>query len=552
MVKNILKSSVGFLTDRQTNIISAATAIMFMVSAAKILGVIKLHMLSARFSPEEVGIYLAAFRLPNLIFEFLVLGALTSAFIPVITTLLSQNKKESAFSVSSSVINIGIILTLILAIPIFIYAKTISNFLAPGFNDKEISLMASFTQIVIAAQVIPLVIGNFITGLLQSFKRFLIPALAPVVYDVGVIFCIYFFSPTLGLYAPVFGVVLGAVLFLLIQLPLVYSLGFRHKLIFNINQPEVREIGKLMLPRSVGLAATQIDSTIDLVLASLLGARNITIFNFAQTLQLFPVLLFGSTIAQAALPTLSEETAISDRDKFKSILLTSLHQILFLVLPLSVILLVLRIPLVRLAYGTKLFDWNATILTGKTLAMFSISVFAQSAIQLLARAFYALHDSKTPVLVGIVSVACNVFFSIVFVCLCRFPVWSLGLSTSLASFLNAFLLLYLLDRKINYFDRKLLLGSPIKIMVASCITGICLYIPMKLLDQLVFDTTRTINLIFLTAVVTCIGFGVYMLFSVLLRINEAKLVMIGAAKIRNFRKVLFTTSEVIDGETPNP
>ncbi len=552
MVKNFIKSSVSFLNLRQTNIISAATVLMIMVAVSKILGVVKLRMLSARFTPTELGVFLAAFRLPNLLFEFLVLGALTSAFIPVFTSLLSENKKDEAFAVSSSVINIGVLLAIIFALPIFIFAKPISILLAPGFNSDQIELMSNFTRIILFAQVIPLIIGNFFTGILQSFKRFFIPALAPVLYDIGIIFSIYFLAPHYGLYSAVYGVIIGAILFLLIQIPLIFSLGYRHKLNFNIRHPQVKEVGKLMLPRTFGLAAAQIDSTADLILASLLGARAITIFSFSQTLQQLPIVLFGSTISQAALPTLSEEVSLSDKQKFKSTLLTSLHQILFLVFPASMILLILRIPVVRLAFGAKLFDWDATILTGKTLAIFSLSIFAQSAVQLLARAFYALRDSKTPVIVSVISVFINVISSVIFIYFYHMPVWSLALSTSIASIFNAFMLLFLLDKKVNKFDRTTLLSSPIKIFIASLITGICLYIPMKLLDQLVFDTTRTINLIILTAVVSLIGFSVYLLLAVILKIHEAELFITGILKIRSFRKVLITTNEIIDGETPNP
>lgn len=551
MVKNFINKGVSLLSIRQTDIISAATVIMLTIAISKLLGVIKLRILSARFTPEELGVFLASFRLPNLLFDFLVLGALTSAFIPVFTRYLAKDNKNEAFSVSSSIINISILLTIIFSVPIFFFSEDISRLLAPGFSTEEIIKMASFTRIIVLAQVIPLLIGTFFTGILQSFKNFLIPALAPVVYDVGIIICILIFSPSAGLYSAVYGVVVGAILFLLIQLPTVLSFGYRPRLTMDYKHPGVKEIGKLMAPRTVGLMAYQLDSTIDLILASLIGARAVTIFTFAQTLQQLPILLFGSTIAQASLPTLSEEST-SDLKKFKSTLLTSLHQILFLVFPASVILIVLRIPIVRLAYGAKLFDWEATILTGKTLALFAVSVFAQSAVALLARAFYALHDSKTPVAISIVSVAVNIVASITFINFLQLPIWGLALSTSIASLLNAFLLLFFLNRKIKSFSVNELFISPLKIFLASVLTGICLYIPMKILDQLVFDTTRTINLIMLTTTVSLIGFTVYFLLAVILKIKEASLILGGIQRLGNFRKELTRTPEIIDGEKPNP
>ena len=552
MVKNFINKSVSFLSIRQTNIISAATVIMLTIAVSKLLGVVKLRILSARFTPEELGVFLASFRIPNLLFDFLVLGAVTSAFIPVFTSFLTKGKKEEAFWVSSSVINISILLTLLFSLPILFFSKEISALLAPGFTPKEIETMASFTRIIVLAQVLPLLVGTFLTGILQSFKNFLIPALAPIVYDIGIIICIIIFAPSAGLYSAVYGVVLGAILFLLIQIPQVLSLGYRYQPVLDYKHSGVKEIGKLMAPRTIGLMAYQIDSTIDLILASLIGARAVTIFNFAQTLQQLPILLFGSTIAQASLPTLSEESASSDLQKFKSTLLTSLHQILFLVFPASFILIVLRIPIVRLAYGAKLFDWEATILTGKTLALFAFSVFAQSAVALLARAFYALHDSKTPVIISIISVTTNIIGSIIFINILHLPVWGLALSTSIASLLNAFLLLYFLNKKLQSFTFEELFSSPVKIFIASTLTGICLYIPMKILDQLVFDTTRTINLIMLTTTVSVIGFAVYFTLAIVLKIKEAYLILGGIQKLGNFRKELTKTPEIIDGEKSNP
>jgi len=552
MVKNFLKNGVYLLSVRQTSILSAAVVIMATVATSKILGLVKLRMLSARFTPDELGIYLAAFRLPNLLFELLVLGALSAAFIPVFTSFLKKDDLEEAWHVASSVINIGVLAVFIFSLPILIFTTQISQLLAPGLSPAQIQLMSQFTRLMLIGQVFPLVIGNFFTGMLQSFKHFLLPSLAPVFYDLGIIAGIFFLTPTVGLFAPVYGVILGAILFMLVQIPALLSYRWHYTFSFDFAHRGVREIGKLMLPRTLGLAVGQIDTTTDLIIASLLGARSITIFNFAQTLQQLPISLFGATIAQASLPTLSEEFSDMDLEKFKSTLLSSLHQILFLVFPTSALLIVLRVPMVRLAFGAKLFDWDATILTAQTLAFFSLSVFAQAIVQLLARAFYALHDSKTPVIIGVVSVLTNVLFSVLFVVLWHWPIWGLGLSTTIASIINAMFLLAYLDKKVHKFERLKLWASPLKIFLASLITGIFMYIPMKLLDKLVFDTTHTINLIFLTGIAFTVGFSVYLILAVIFRIEEAKLFLRIVGKLHQFRQVISLSPEVIDGEKPNP
>lgn len=516
----LVKRLGQFFSVKQTSILSAATVIMLMVFTSRILGLFRDRMLASRFSPDELGVYFAAFRLPNLLFELLVMGAISAAFIPVFTEFLTEGKKETAWKLSSTVINLGLLLFAVLAIPIYIFSYQLCELLAPGFNKAQLLQMANFTRIMLLAQVFPLVIGNFLTGILQSFKHFLIPALAPVVYNVGIILGIIILSPKFGLYGPVFGVVLGALLFMLIQLPLVLSLGYRHRRGFSFKDQGVKEVGHLMLPRTFGLAVAQIDTTADLILATLLGARMVTIFNFAQHLQQLPVGLFGATIAQAALPTLSEIKAKKDPEEFKQIFLASFHQILFLVMPFSVLLIVLRIPMVRLVFGASRFDWQATVLTGQTLAFFSLSLFAQSLIQLLARGFYALYDSKTPVVIGILSVFINTGLSIFFITILKLPVWGLAVSTSVASLFNFFLLLFFLDRKVGGFNRISLFWPGLKIFFASLVTGVFLYLPMRLLDQLVFDTTRTINLIALTGLASLVGLVVYLFLAWFLEINE--------------------------------
>lgn len=520
-----------------------------MVLLSRILGLFRDRLLAGRFTPSELGVYWAAFRIPNMIFELLVMGALASAFIPVFTTYLDTKGKEKAFEMAAIVMNIGLVFFLIFSLPLLLFTQEISSFLAPGFNKDQIALMSSFTRIMVLAQVFPLILGNFFTGMLQSLKNFVIPALAPVVYNIGIILGIIILTPLLGLYAPVVGVVIGAVLFTIIQLPVVLLYGYKHSWRFSFSHPGAREVGKLMLPRTLGLAVSQIDTTIDLILSTLLGAASVTIFNFAQHLQQMPIGLFGASIAQASLPTLSSYYAQHNLEEFKRVFLSAFHQINFFVIPISAILIVLRIPLVRLIFGAStLFDWNSTVATGKTLAFFSISLFAQALIHLLARSFYALHDSKTPVVIGACSVLLNTALSIAFIVYYHLDVWYLGLSTSLASILQLFMLLFFLDRRIGLFNRYQLVMPTLKIVLSGLVTGFVLYIPIKLLDQLVFDTTKTINLFMLTGISTLLGISVYLFLAWFLEVPQIGIVsrIVKGVQVRRGRILFDTTQEVVN------
>lgn len=538
-----------FFQRKQQSIGSAAFILASMVLASRVLGLIRDRMLAARFAPDDLGIYFAAFRIPNVIFELLVMGALTSSFIPVFTKYLSHDNEKEARNMASIVINVSLLILGILAIPMFIWAGELSRLMAPGFTEPQLLQMTSFTRFILVFQVAPLLVGNFLTGILQSYQLFLVPALAPVAYNIGIIVAIATLSATTGLMAPVIGVGIGAFLFMAIQLPLVFLTGYRYRLALSLKHPGMREVGKLMGPRTLGLAVSQIDTTVDLVLASLLGARMVTIFNFAQHLQQLPIGLFGTTIAQAALPTLSLSSAKEDKQQFISIVTTSLHQMLFFVLPISALFVVLRIPVVRLVFGASHFDWTATVLTGMTLSMFSVSLFAQSIGQVLARGFYALYDSKTPVLVGVVSIVLNTVLSIIFIQIYHLPVWSLGLSTSIASIINALWLLALLDGRVGHFPRKAFFLPLVKMVIATAVMSVMLYVPIKLLDQLVFDTTRTVGLVFLTGIASTIGLASYLFLCWVLGLGEVHALLSFLKRLqRRGAVILDPAREVVSSE----
>jgi putative peptidoglycan lipid II flippase len=356
-----MKRVWDIFSKKQNSVGSAAMILITMVFTSRVLGLVRDRLLAARFAPDELGVYFAAFRLPNLIFELLVTGALTSAFIPVFTKYITEEREKEGWKMASILINVSITILFVISIPILLLTPQLSRLFAPGFDTAQIDQMVTFTRIMIVFQVLPLLVGNFFTGILQSYNLFFLPAIAPVVYNIGIIAGILIFSSASGLYAPVIGVGIGAALFMLIQIPLLFRIGYRHEASFDVKNKGVREVGRLIGPRTFGLAVSQIDSTVDLMLSSLLGARMVTIFSFAQQLQQLPVGLFGASIAQAALPTLSSASAKEDKEQFIKSVISATHQILFFVLPSSVFFIVLRIPIVRLVFGASRFDWQATV-----------------------------------------------------------------------------------------------------------------------------------------------------------------------------------------------
>lgn len=542
----ILKNGKFLLGKRQNNILSAALVLMIMILASAALGLIRDRLLAGRFfaagNQWQLDVYFAAFRIPDMLFQVLVLGTLSAAFIPVFSEYLIKDEKE-AYGFANLVLNLGLVIFIVFSCLIFIFSQDLGR-LVTSLRGEQLNLMVSLMRILLVGQII-FAASNFYTAILQTNQRFLLPAIASFLYNFGIILGIIFLTPFLGIYGPVLGVIIGILLHMIIQFPLVKSVGFNHKIIFNFRHPGIKKIGKLMLPRTAGFALDQISLSVGVFIATAFSAGSFSIYNFAQHLSGLPVSLFGLTIGQAALPALARE-ANSNRENFRNLLVSSIHQVLFLTLPASIILLVLRIPAVRLAFGAKAFPWEATILTGKVVALFSLSIFAQGLIELLMRAFYALQDTKTPLFLKGATVIFNVILSFWLVYNFHLEILGLALAISLSNILYALLLFIFLQGKMKSLFSRDVMVPILKISAATILSGLALWGPMRFIDQFILDTTKTLNLIILTIIVLILSGGVYLGFSVVFKIKQLQSFLDILHKFGQWRQILSESEEVLD------
>ena len=530
---SFLKNGTHIFKRKQEDILSAAFIISLSFVFAKILGFIKLRLLAAYFGSNLVLLdsYFAATAFPDAIFEVLIYGTIALAFIPVFSKYHSHKKLKKAWQLASALITLGFLIFVVFALIFFFLANKLAPILAPGLvkqYPETRAIIGHLLQIIIFSQMF-FVISIFITGILQSFQRFLVPALASIFYNLGIIISIIFLVPVFGIYAAAIGMVLGALLHLVIQLPLAQSFGFKFRPNFNFKNKEVLEMLSLMWPRSITIGLTRLSEIINTALASLTVVGSIAALNFAQVLQIVPISFFGTSIAQAAFAFLSIEYNKGRKNQFKKLFTQSLHQILFLVLPIAAILAVLRVPTVRLFFGAPDLPWETTVLTSRTLLAFSVGIAAQAANLLLIRGFHATRDSVTPLKVSSVTTVVNVILSLVLILILHKSIIWLALSFSLTNSLAALLMLYLLDKKLGGFAQKELLIPIFKMGFISFLTAIALYIPMKLLDQLVFDTTRNIGLILLTSTATAVGLIVYISLSWIFKVEQL-VIFVGFAR----------------------
>lgn len=547
MVNKIISKSQEFFNRKSNSILSAAAIIGISYLGSAILGLVRNHLLAARFfggSEADLDVYFAAFVIPDTVFQLLVVGAVSAAFIPLYQEYHERSEKEAHDLANAALTTIGFFL-LVISIIIAIFARPLAGLLA-HFPPDKLDLMANLIRMMSVAQIL-FALSAFLTGVLQSERRFLIPAIAPLLYNFGTIIGVYFLSPRLGIYSAAIGVVFGAFLHMAIQLPTARSVGYWPKIMWQLRHPGVLSMLKLMPPRAMALGLDQIERWVAVNLTSLLAVGSLSIFNFARQLYVLPISLFGVSLSQASFPTLAKEALFDDKSQFKATLRKSVLQIFFFALPASVLVLVLRVPLVRLAFGAKNFPWEATLLTGKALAFLSLAIAPQAVTNTLTRAMHALKDTKTPLVIGFITMLVFVGLAYALGFIVERDVAMITLAMSIGNILD-FLMSYLaVRRKIGPLGISVRM---IKMVFVSFFTGISLWLPMRLLDQLVFDTTRTLPLITLTLVVSTVGFSVYLYFCWLFDIEELKDVILIVKKVGNWRKILASSDEVIE-TTPN-
>jgi len=566
MKNHFLQKGLDLLTRRQTNILSAAFVIMATVILSQILGLIKKRLLIGIFgAAATTGVYDVAYKLPDLLFQLIIAAALSTAFIPIFSDYLAKDKQEEAYNVVSNFLTLGVIIFFFVSLLLAIFAPFFLSIFNPGggFSPSDMQLMVNLTRIIIFGEFL-IIIGTFFTALLQSYNHFFVPGFALALYNLGIIIGLLTLSRYIGIYSGAVGTILGGFLFIVVQLPLVKKVGFIYKPRLFLKDTGVQKIFHLMWPRTAANAVSYIGSILIVSLVSFLPmtGRNYVIFDLAQTIAFAPVALIGQAIAQAAFPVLSREK--DNPQNFKLTFINSFNQMLYLILPISVLILILRIPVVRLVFGAPRLDWDATVLTGKTLAYFSISIFAQALITLVLRAFYALHDSKTPLLISSFATVCMLAISYILIVVLRqdslcvlqhcLPkgVDALGLAYTISSILQLAVLFIVLERKVGGFQKRQLLLPWIKILVCTFFTAFALYIPIKLLDKLVIDTTYTINLIILTGISSCAGLLLYLLLTWLFDIKEAGTYLLVFRKVGNWKEILVKSQEMLEGNRINP
>lgn len=461
--------------------------------------------------------YQAAFRIPDFITNFFILGTLSVSFLPVFNKLLVRNQ-ERARELSNAIFSISVSAVAAFCFLVFLFTPFVIDIIAPGFSGSQRETAVLFTRILLISPVI-FTASSLASVILQSYHKFLPTALAPIFYNLGIISGALFFYKIFGPVGLMYGVVLGAAAHLAINLWPVFKLPIRPKISFNLGLPELKEVWRLYKPRLLALDNLQVSLLIGTIIGSTLAAGSISVFNLAENLQAAPLGIFALSFAVAAFPKLSKTWAQGNIEEFKNTIVKTSIQILFFIVPISAMLFIMRAQAVRLLYGHGQFDWQDTIFTAQTLGVLALSGFAQSLSPLLARAFYAAHNTFIPVVVSIVTMVSNVALALIFSRL--WGVIGLGAAASVAAVISFFMLFILLQKRLGSVRSAPATESVLKILIASSFAATFSYASLYAVAP-VANMATSLGILIQMAAAASVGLAVYLITGLLLNLREAR------------------------------
>ncbi|HEY5476537.1 MAG TPA: murein biosynthesis integral membrane protein MurJ [Tepidiformaceae bacterium] len=411
-------SSAGAKAPAGTGgLVLAAAIVAFGFFGSRLLGVVRTMAIASAFGASpELDAYWVAFRVPDLIFQVLAGATLGSAFIPVFARLYRRESEDEAWGLASNVLNLVTAATAALCVVAFVLAPLLVPLLAPGLgkdigrHDELTAKAVSLTRLMLLSPLL-FAMSGMVTGILNARQRFLLPALAPMFYNVAIILGALLLSGPFGVNGLAIGVIAGAGLHLCVQVPGLVREGMRWRPTFDWRESHVREVARLMGPRVIGLAAAQVNFLVTTYFASRIGASAISNLTYAWLLAGLPLALFGMALSTAVFPRLAEHAAAEDSDALTSTVSQVLRIIMFLTIPAALGLVLLREPITVLLLQRGQFTSADATITATALGLYCLGIVPQAGIEIHSRGFYAMGDTRTPVTLAVVAVGVNFVLS---------------------------------------------------------------------------------------------------------------------------------------------
>ncbi|MBI5963379.1 MAG: murein biosynthesis integral membrane protein MurJ [Chloroflexi bacterium] len=454
------------MTESNSNrqIARAAGTVMIAILFGQIAGLVRGILVARAFGASpELDAFSAANRVSETLFLLVAGGALGSAFIPTFTGLLAKDERDSAWRLASGLANaVTLTLSLLALLAAFFAPQVVRYALGISDNSQIFTLTISLMRIQLISAVI-FGLGGLIVGILNAHQVFLIPALTPAMYQFGIIFGALVLSPKMGIYGLAWGVVIGAGLYLLVLIPSLLKQKGSYAFTLGFDNPNTRHVILLMGPRLLGVAVVQLNFWVNTRLALQMSPGSNSGLTIGFSLMLMAQAVIAQSVAIAVMPTFSTQHALGQNDEMRSSLASTLRGVIFLALPASIGLILLREPLIAMLYQRGKFDAQDTQLVAWALLWYAAGMVGHSIMEILTRAFYAQHDTKTPVFIGVVAMGLNVVFSILFAKLFASIGWmphgGLALANSFATALEAAALFIVMGKRLNGIDGNQILNG---------------------------------------------------------------------------------------------
>ncbi len=510
------------MSETGQRVAKAALLLMITVAVSRILGYGREVALYTLLGQNYVtDAYRAAFSVPDFLYMLLVGGALSSAFIPVFSSCLATNKEAQGWKSASIVFNYSMIGLIILVIAAYIYTRPLINLLAPGLPNQYLALAVSLTHIMFL-QTIFMSFNGFAMGILNSYNNFTAPALGSLVYNLVIIVVGVLFMDRLGVAAFSYGVVIGAALNFAVQIPALRKVGIKYHYSLDYKDDGFRQIIILMLPVLVGLGVIQLNLFVTQNISSTLGSGTISALNLAQKIMNLPIGIFAVSIAIAIFPTLTTLAARGRMEQFKQSTALGLRAIILVSIPASLGLIAVGEALIRLLFQQGQFTPLMTITTSQALIYYSLGLFAYSAIQVLNRSFYALKDTRTPMIAAAITIVVNIFLSLQLAG--PYKHQGLALAYALAGVVNFVLLIGILRVKIGKIGGSLILSSLLISTAASLVMFFAVRYSLAYL-LVVLSFGAKLNLLLGTSIAVLIGAAIYSIIIYPFKLEETELLL---------------------------
>jgi len=452
----------------------AALVVMLFFVLSRVTGLVREVILSDRFGTSaSYDAYLAAFRVPDMLFQLVAGGALGSAFLPIFAGLWLKTDKADAWLLFSRVLNLITLALMVVASLVVIFALPVVQIvLAPGFSPAQQILTASLIRGMLLGTVI-FGASGLVMAALNATQHFIAPAAAPVLYNLSIIGGAYFLAPRFGVYGLVIGVVVGSLAHLLVQVPVLIHKGAVYRFSLSLRDQGVRTVLKLMGPRVLGLFFVQMHFLVNTILASSLVTGSLSALNYAFLLMLLPQGIVAQAIATAAFPTFSAQYAAGQHAVLRRTVSQTLRTVIFLIIPATVMLYMLGDATISMLLEHGAFTARSTQLVFFAFQFYLIGLLAHSALEIIVRAFYAVQNTLTPVLVGIAAMILNIALSLLLVGQLSFG--GLALANSTATTLEMLLLLWLLRRQLGGIQGRSIGGTLARSVAAAAVMAAALW-----------------------------------------------------------------------------